>query len=130
MLREVIGISISRIGPQTRPAWVSKRLRILYPFIALLPALWLLTHPVPAIWLRPLCKGTWAVLAMCGLAASLPALLRSKGGSVWSLVVIALIQAVFQAWCYNTGSHPAGNSLQIWGILPSDDSELYYTFAS
>src|SRR5438105_24211 len=130
MLREMTGISISRIGSQIRPAWVSKHLRILYPIVALLPALWLLIHPVPAIWLRPLCKGTWAVLAVCALAASLPALLRRKGATVCSLVVIALTQAVFQAWCYNTGSHPAGSPFQIWGILPSYDSQLYYTSAS
>ena len=24
----------------------------------------------------------------------------------------------FQAWCYNTGSHPAISPLQLWGIFP------------
>jgi hypothetical protein len=45
------------------------------------------------------------------------------------LSVIALTQASFQAWCYNTGSHPALNPFQIWGILPATDSGLYYTAA-
>jgi hypothetical protein len=45
------------------------------------------------------------------------------------LSVIALTQAVFQAWCYNTGSHPALNPFQMWGILPATDSHLYYSGA-
>ena len=44
--------------------------------------------------------------------------------------VIALTQASFQAWCYNTGSHPALSPFQMWGILPGTDSGLYYTAAS
>ena len=63
------------------------------------------------------------------MAAILPVLFRRAGASAWSLLLIALTQASFQAWCYNTGSHPAGNPLQAWGILPLIDSHLYYTAA-
>jgi hypothetical protein len=56
-------------------------------------------------------------------------LFRKKAGSVLSLLVIALTQAAFQAWCYNNGSHPALNPFQIWGILPATDSHLYYSAA-
>ncbi|HEY7000306.1 MAG TPA: hypothetical protein VH330_01080 [Candidatus Udaeobacter sp.] len=49
--------------------------------------------------------------------------------SAWPLMVIALIQAVFQAWCYNTGSHPALSPFQMWGIFPATDSHLYYSAA-
>jgi hypothetical protein len=63
------------------------------------------------------------------MAAILPFLFRRAGASAWSLLLIALTQASFQAWCYNTGSHPAGNPLQAWGVLPLIDSHLYYTAA-
>ena len=63
------------------------------------------------------------------MAAILPVLFRRTGASAWSLLLIALTQASFQAWCYNTGSHPAGNPLQAWGIFPLIDSHLYYTAA-
>jgi len=43
--------------------------------------------------------------------------------------VIALTQATFQAWCYNTGSHPALNPFQNWGIFPGSDAQLYYSAA-
>ena len=84
---------------------------------------------MPVQWLRPVCKDTWAILLACGLAGALPLLFR-RGGSAWSLSTIALTQAIFQAWCYNTGSHPAHSPFQIWGILPATDSGLYYTEAS
>ena len=115
---------------RTRNRWSVRGLRVLYLLLALLPALWLLNHPMPVTWLRPLCKGTYSVVLACVTAAALPFLLRQKGMSAWSLAVISIVQAVFQAWCYNTGSHPAGNELQIWGILPSTDSQLYFTTAS
>ena len=63
------------------------------------------------------------------MAAILPVLFRRAGASAWSLLLIALTQASLQAWCYNTGSHPAGNSLQAWGIFPLIDSQMYYTAA-
>jgi len=121
-----------RLSPwlRTRNRWLSKGLWGLCVLLALLPALWLLNHPMPVAWLRPLCKDTYSVLLACGAAAALPLLWRQKGMSAWSLAVISVVQAVFQAWCYNTGSHPAGNELQIWGILPSTDSQLYFTTAS
>ena len=84
---------------------------------------------MPIAWLRPFCKGTWPILTACMLAAVLPCLFRRAGASAWSLLVIALTQATFQAWCYNTGSHPVHNLLQAWGIFPLYDSHLYYTAA-
>lgn len=63
------------------------------------------------------------------MAAGLPFVLRRTGASAWSLLVITLTQAAFQAWCYNTGSHPANNPLQAWGIFPLIDSHFYYTAA-
>ena len=115
---------------QTWLRWVPKNLRILSALAALLPAIWLLTHPVSVGWLRPLCKDTWPVLALSALAAILPFLFQGKSVSAWSLSVIALTYAVFQSWCYNTGSHPAHSPFQMWGILPSSDANLYYTCAS
>lgn len=114
---------------QTRLRRIRKALQITYLLAALVPAVWLLSHPMPVSCLRPLCKDTWPVLAACTLAAVLPFLFRRAGGSAWSLLVIALTQATFQAWCYNTGSHPAHNALQAWGIFPLIDSHLYYTAA-
>jgi hypothetical protein len=80
-------------------------------------------------WLRPICKDTWPILATCAMAAILPLLFRRAGAGAWSLSVIALAQATFQAWCYNTGSHPAHNSFQVWGIFSLIDSHMYYTAA-
>jgi hypothetical protein len=114
---------------QTQTDWIQKALRIVYLLAALLPAVWVLSRPMPVAWLRPLCKDTWPILAACGFAGILPRLFRDRGGSAWSLSVIALTQASFQAWCYNTGSHPALNPFQMWGILPATDSHLYYSAA-
>ncbi|HZR06184.1 MAG TPA: hypothetical protein VFA61_10205 [Candidatus Udaeobacter sp.] len=85
---------------------------------------------MPVAWLFPLSKGTLPVVLVCAAAAALPLLFRRGAGSAFSLLVIALTQAVFQAWCYNTGTHPAVSPFQIWGILPGSDSNLYYTAAS
>lgn len=115
---------------QTRLGWIRKALQIAYLLGALFPAVWVLNHPMPVAWLRPLCKDTGAILAACALAAVLPFLFRHKGTSAWSLLVIALTQAAFQAWCYNTGSHPAVTPSQIWGIFPFGDSNFYYSGAS
>ena len=109
--------------------WPRKGLQIAYLLAALIPAVWVLSYPMPIAWLRPLCKGTWPILTACMLAAVLPCLFRRAGASAWSLLVIALTEATFQAWCYNTGSHPAHNPLQAWGIFPLFDSHLYYTAA-
>jgi hypothetical protein len=84
---------------------------------------------MPVSWLRPLCKDTWPILLVCAMAGVLPFFFHRRGGSAWSLLVIALTQAVFQAWCYNTGSHPALSPFQIWGIFPATDSHLYYSAA-
>jgi hypothetical protein len=64
------------------------------------------------------------------MAGALPLLFHRRGDSAWSLLVIALTQAIFQAWCYNTGSYPVHNLLKIWGILPGNDAGLYYSAAS
>jgi hypothetical protein len=114
---------------QPRLRWTQKTLRIVYSLAALLPAVWVLIHPMPVAWLRPLCKDTWPILAVCGIAGILPLLFRRRGASTLSLSVIALTQATFQAWSYNTGSHPARNPFQLWGILPATDSHLYYSGA-
>jgi hypothetical protein len=102
---------------------------IAYLPVALLPAVWALSYPTPVVWLRPICKDTWPILAAAAMAAILPRFFRRAGASAWSLLVIALTQAAFQAWCYNTASHPAGNPFQMWGILPTTDSGLYYSAA-
>ena len=115
---------------EAKLAWVRKALLIVYPLAALLPAVWVLSHPMPVSLLRPFCKDTWPILLACAVAAALPLLFHRRGGGAWSLSVIALTQATFQAWCYNTGSHPAHNPFQIWGILPGSDADLYYTAAS
>ena len=117
------------MSQQTRLYWIRKGFAVVPPLAALLPAVWVLTHPMSVVWLRPLCKETWTVLAACALAAVLPFLFRRKGTSAWSLLVIALTQAAFQAWCYNTGSHPAVTPSQIWGIFPLGDSNFYYSGA-
>jgi hypothetical protein len=115
--------------PQTRLRWIRKGLRIACLFVALLPALWVLTHPIPVVWLRPVCKDTWAIVVACALAGAPLLLFRRIEGRAWSLSVIALIQAIFQAWCYNTGSHPARSPFQIWGIFPFNDAHLFYSGA-
>jgi hypothetical protein len=84
---------------------------------------------MPVFWLRPFCKDTWPILLVCAVAGALPFLFHRREGSAWSLTVIALTQAIFQAWCYNTGSHPALSPFQMWGILPATDSHLYYSVA-
>jgi len=110
--------------------WIGKWFPIVYLPAALLPAVWALSYPTPVVWLRLICKDTWPILAAAAMAAILPRLFRRAGASAWSLLVIALTQASFQAWCYNTGSHPAHNPFQAGGILPGSDSGLYYTAAS
>jgi hypothetical protein len=116
--------------PHTGLRWARKGIGIAYLLTALLPAVFVLSHPMPVAWLRPLCKDTSTILAASVLAAILPFLFRCRKTSASSLLIIALTQAVFQAWCYNTGSHPAHNPFQIWGILPGSDAGLYYTAAS
>jgi hypothetical protein len=131
-VRQTAVMSLSweiRMLQQSRLVWVRKARAIVYPLAALLPAVWVLTHPVPLAWLRPLCKDTWTILAVCATASILPLLFRGAAGNASSLLVIALTQAVFQAWCYNTGSQPALSPFQMWGILPATDSHLYYSGA-
>ena len=124
-----VGRSALGMLQQPRLRWTRKSLRIVYLLAALLAAVWILTHPMPVAWLRPLCKDTWPILAVCGVAGILPLLFRRRGASTLSLLVIGFTQATFQAWSYNTGSHPALNPFQLWGILPATDSHLYYTEA-
>jgi hypothetical protein len=63
------------------------------------------------------------------MAAALPFLFHRRGVSAWALMVIALTQAIFQAWCYNAGSHQALSPFQMWGIFPASDAQLYYSAA-
>jgi hypothetical protein len=124
-------VSRSAIGmEQTKLGWVRKTVFIVSPLAALLPAVWVLSHPMPVSWLRPVCEDTWPIVLACAMAGALPSLFHRRGGSAWSLLVIALTQAIFQAWCYNTGSHPVHNPLQGWGILPVSDGNVYYSAAS
>ena len=115
--------------PQTRLRWIRKGLPTACLFAALLPAVLVLTHPIPVVWLRPVCKDTWAIVVACALAGAPLLLFRRIEGRAWSLSVIALMQAIFQAWCYNTGSHPARSPFQIWGIFPFNDAHLFYSGA-
>jgi hypothetical protein len=121
----------SAVGTQQTPSRCpGKGLQVAFLLAALVPAVWVLNHPVPVAWLKPVCKDTWPILAICAIAAILPYLFRRAGASAWSLLTIALTQAGFQAWCYNTGSHPAGSPFQMWGIFPGGgDACLYYTAA-
>jgi hypothetical protein len=114
---------------QSRRHLIRKGLGIVYLLVAVLPCIWVLTHPIPVMWLRPICKDTWPILIACAIAAAPSLLFRRIDGRAWSLAVIALTQAIFQAWCYNTGSHPASNPLQLWGIFPFNDAHLYYSEA-
>jgi len=118
------------MSQHARAGWVRKALLIVYPLAALLPAVWVLSHPVPVSWLRPVLEDAWPIVLACAMAGALPLLFHRRGASAWSLLVIALTQAIFQAWCYNTGSYPVHNFLQIWGILPGSDAALYYSAAS
>ena len=61
---------------QARRGWVRKAFPIIYLLGALLPAIWVLTHPMPVSWLRPVCKDTWRdpVSLHDGRGSALPAL--------------------------------------------------------
>lgn len=104
--------------------WIARLLGL----AAFLPAVFVLTHPLPVNWLRPLCRDTWPLPAICAFTTVSAFCLR-RYGAYASLALIALTQAIFQAWCYNTGSHPALNPTLLWGILPQTDSHLYYSQA-
>jgi hypothetical protein len=84
---------------------------------------------MPESWLRPFCKDTWPIVLVCVLAGALPVLFHRREESSWSLMLITLTQGIFQAWCYNTASHPALSPFQMWGIFPATDSHLYYSAA-
>ena len=73
--------------PQTRLRWIRKGLRIACLFVALLPALWVLTHPIPVVWLRPICKDTWAIVLACAIVGTPLLLFRRIEGRAWSLSV-------------------------------------------
>src|SRR5215208_6565747 len=92
---------------QSRRHLIRKGLGIVYLFVAILPSIWVLTHSMPVAWLQPVCKDTWPIVAVCAMAGAPSLLFPRLQGRAWSLAVIALTQAIFQAWCYNTGSHPA-----------------------
>ena len=55
---------------QSRRHLIRKGLGIVYLFVALLPGIWVLTHPMPVAWLRPVCKDTWAIVVACVMAGA------------------------------------------------------------
>jgi hypothetical protein len=103
--------------------------------VVLLPALWLLTHPVPVAWLIPfarepnspvyLASSFWLLILWC----LVPSLLAWRDWE-WRRHVtfgwIALLFCSLQAYCFNTATHPAPfNPFVIWGFLPYTDGQLY-----
>ena len=102
--------------------------------LAILPSFWLLTHPIPVGWLvhfarEPDTPGYvpshfWPVVAWC-LVPSLLALRSWRGREAVTFGWIALLPALWQAYCFNTGAHPARNPLLLWGLLPNTDSHYY-----
>ena len=103
-------------------------------FLAVLPSLWLLTHSLPVGWLtvfarEPGAPGyvpshVWPVIAWC-LVPSLLALRKWTARESVTFGWIALLPALWQAYCFNTGAHPARNPFLLWGLLPNTDSHYY-----
>src|SRR5665811_1888377 len=103
-------------------------------FLAILPALWLLTHPVPEAWLVPFARAArapgyvtdhfWPLFLWC-LAPSLFAWRDWKWRGQVTFAWIAILFCSLQAYCFNTATHPALNPFSIWGFLPSTDGHHY-----
>lgn len=76
---------------QTRPRWNRKGLQVAYLLAALLPAVWVLSHPTPAAWVAASNLQRYLADPRSLRAGSdLPRLFRCAGASAWSLSVIAL----------------------------------------
>jgi hypothetical protein len=99
-----------------------------------LPALWLLTHPVPVAWLVPFAREPnapnyvtmhlWPLLLWC-LVPSLLAYRDWKWRRPVTFGWIALLFCSLQAYCFNTASHPALSRFVLWGLLPDSDCQHY-----
>jgi hypothetical protein len=111
--------------------------------VATLPALWLLTHPVPVAWLVPFAREPnapndgvmhfwpnpvvmhfWPILLSC-LVPSFLAYRDWKWRRQVTFGWIALLFCALQAYCFNTATHPALFPVVDWGLLPSLDSQHY-----
>lgn len=102
--------------------------------VVTLPALWLLTHPVPVAWLVPFAREPnapnyvamhlWPLLFWC----LLPSLLAYRDWK-WRRPVtfgwIALLFCSLQAYCFNTARTPEANPYVMWGLLPRIDGQYY-----
>src|SRR5205814_10569256 len=89
----------------------------------MMPALWLLTHPVPLAWLVPLAREQnvpaamrlWPLLLSC----LVPSLL-AYGDWNWRRPVtfgwIALLFGSLQAYCFNSASHLITDPFVLWGF--------------
>jgi hypothetical protein len=104
-------------------------------FVVLLPAMWVLTHPVPVAWLIPFAREPNAPvnqpshfwpLVLCCLVPSLLLWRDWKWRRQVTFGWIALLFCSLQAYCFNTATHPASfNPFVIWGFLPNTDGQLY-----
>src|SRR5438094_864027 len=98
----------------------------------MMPALWLLTHPVPLAWLVPLAREQnvpaamrlWPLLLSC-LVPSLLAYRDWKWRRQVTFGWIALLFCSLQAYCFNSASHPITNPFVVWGFLPGTDGRHY-----
>lgn len=100
--------------------------------VLMMPALWLLTHPVPLAWLVPLAREQnvpaamrlWPLLLSC-LVPSLLAYRDWKWRRQVTFGWIALLFCSLQAYCFNSASHPITNPFVVWGFLPGTDGRHY-----
>jgi hypothetical protein len=103
--------------------------------VVIIPALWLLTHPIPAAWLIPFAREPnnpnpnmvriWPILLSC-LVPSLLAWRDWKWRRQVTFGWIALVFCSLQAYCFNTATHPdPNNPFVVWGFLPNRDGQLY-----
>lgn len=104
--------------------------------VVTLPALWLLTHPVPVAWLVPFAREPdapnyvmmhfWPLLLWC-LVPSLLAWRDWKWRPQVTFGWIALLFCSLQAYCFNTARHPdpAFNPFVMWGFFPYTDAHFY-----
>jgi hypothetical protein len=106
--------------------------------LAILPGLWLLTHPVPLSWLVPFAReprapvyvpsSFWPLILWCAVP-SLLALRSWKWRQAVTFGWVAILFCGWQAYCYNSATHPARNPFVLWGLLPATDSHFYLNSA-
>ncbi|HZS17758.1 MAG TPA: hypothetical protein VFA51_07485 [Candidatus Udaeobacter sp.] len=104
--------------------------------VVMLPALWLLTHPVPVGWLLPFARDPqapnsvgmnfWPLFLWC-LGPSLFALRDWKWRRQVTFGWIAILFCALEAYCFNTAKHPhpAANPEILWGFFPNTDGQIY-----